>query len=65
MSLQDAFDQVFGPDNYLKLTMSPDEIAEQVNMWGTPIADINEDEFCPECEREVPRHYDSCPTREI
>lgn len=32
-----------------------------VNMWGTNPALIDEDEFCPECEREVPFHYASCP----
>jgi hypothetical protein len=33
------------------------------NMWGTLKHLINPDEFCPECEQFVPRHYDGCPTK--
>lgn len=36
---------------------------EPVNMWGTVKTFINAAEYCPECERENPHHYDSCPTR--
>jgi hypothetical protein len=35
--------------------------AQDLNMWGTPRALVNADEYCPECEREVPRHYSTCP----
>jgi len=35
------------------------------NVWGTLKADITAEEFCVECEREVPRHYDNCPTRNV
>lgn len=37
---------------------------EERNVWGTPISLINADEFCPQCEREVPVHYEHCPTRQ-
>jgi len=33
------------------------------NVWGTDMSLINEDEFCPYCEREIPFHYQNCPTR--
>ena len=33
------------------------------NIWGTIKTYINADEFCIECEREVPFHYNNCPTR--
>lgn len=33
------------------------------NVWGSNPADINPAEFCQFCEREVPLHYDNCPTR--
>lgn len=33
------------------------------NIWGTIKTYINADEFCIECEREVPHHYYNCPTR--
>lgn len=32
-----------------------------VNVWGTEKALINGEEFCVECEREVPFHYRNCP----
>jgi hypothetical protein len=32
-----------------------------LNMWGTPRALINDDEFCPGCEHMVPGHYEGCP----
>jgi hypothetical protein len=35
--------------------------AQDVNIWGTKRDLIDSDEFCQECEREVPFHYDSCP----
>lgn len=31
-----------------------------LNVWGTPRDLINADEFCPDCEREVPWHYENC-----
>lgn len=39
------------------------EALEMANVWGTDKRLINADEFCVECEREVPFHYDNCPTR--
>ena len=33
------------------------------NMWGTLTEDVNADEYCPQCEREVPFHYSTCPAR--
>lgn len=33
----------------------------ELNAWGTPRFMINADEYCPECEREVPFHYTNCP----
>ena len=30
------------------------------NMWGTLRTDVGED-FCSECERDLPSHYGSCP----
>ena len=39
----------------------PPVVDETVNVWGTKKELIDSDEFCPECEREVPRHYDNCP----
>jgi len=33
------------------------------NIWGTIKTYINADEFCIECEREIPFHYNNCPTR--
>lgn len=36
---------------------------ENVNMWGTDKRLIDSEEFCPDCEREVPFHYEGCPTR--
>lgn len=38
---------------------------EAVNMWGSRKSDINADEYCQDCEREVPWHYDKCPTRGV
>jgi hypothetical protein len=35
----------------------------ELNMWGTPLTEINADEFCPYCEREVPSHYETCRHR--
>lgn len=36
-----------------------------LNVWGTAKELIDEDEFCPDCERENglfgPRHYTNCP----
>lgn len=37
--------------------------AVTLNVWGTPRHLINADEFCPDCEQFVPRHYNNCPTR--
>lgn len=34
-----------------------------LNVWGTLKSLINSDEFCIECEREVPHHYRNCPTK--
>lgn len=39
------------------------EALKMANVWGTDKRLINADEFCVECEREVPFHYDNCPTR--
>lgn len=33
------------------------------NIWGSDPEDVNADEFCPYCEREIPWHYESCPVR--
>lgn len=40
-----------------------DEAEESIerNVWGTDKSMIDADEFCVECEREVPFHYDNCP----
>lgn len=32
-----------------------------LNVWGTPRHTINAAEFCQDCERMVPLHYDNCP----
>ena len=32
-----------------------------LNVWGTPRDLIDADEFCQDCEREVPWHYTNCP----
>lgn len=40
------------------------ELVNLPNVWGNDPLDVNEDEFCPFCERNVPWHYDNCPTRE-
>jgi hypothetical protein len=31
------------------------------NVWGTDKSLVDEAEFCVECERIVPLHYDNCP----
>jgi hypothetical protein len=36
---------------------------EHYNYWGTLKSTIDSDEYCVECERELPFHYDSCPER--
>lgn len=33
------------------------------NIWGTCKELINADEFCPDCEREYPYHYNTCPIK--
>ena len=38
-----------------------EELLAMLNVWGTKKSEINADEFCVECEREVPSHYDNCP----
>lgn len=39
--------------------------ASNLNVWGTDRSMINEDEYCPDCERAVPCHYNNCPRRVI
>ena len=34
-----------------------------INVWGSNPSDINPAEFCQFCEREIPFHYNNCPTR--
>ena len=34
--------------------------AQEKNVWGTFKEDVDPD-FCSECERENPHHYDNCP----
>ena len=45
------------------ITWITEQTGETVNYWGTPKADINSEEFCPDCEREYPHHYASCPRK--
>lgn len=34
---------------------------KQTNVWGTDKSLIDSEEFCVECEREIPFHYNNCP----
>ena len=36
----------------------------ELNVWGTDKSLINADEYCLECEREVPHHYNNCPSKQ-
>jgi hypothetical protein len=58
-------------ENYLVLMQTYKDMGDDLpliedmsdyNMWGTKKKDVGEG-FCPECEREVPLHYESCPLR--